>query len=585
MRLAIAICFLLCASSEAATYYVTTTGSDSADGSQGTPWLTLGKAETAMVAGDTVRIADGTYAARVTINQSGSSGNYINYIGNATGTGVVTRGFDIDGADYIRIIGIEITHTSTTWADGIQFTGNCTDNQIIDCYIHDVNERFIGAEPGSFMARTVIRGNQMFYSAHPGSTQVADVGIGAMYTPGNSLTWLVEYNNLQRSGDYMYLFGSNNICRNNVMWDTIDDIYWTPNGMHWDGFQPGSDGAADAGMRNQLYEANIIHDIRGEDGHYGIWQDTFGPTGAGDSNCIVRGGVGANIATGGIGMIGTDGMRTYNNTFSHTPCDEDTGTFTFYQRTFANALIANNIIAWHFNPSANDAIGFQVGTGVVANNLGYLSGSQASFVSTANPLFVNTNNFDFRLDTGSPAIGIGLAYCEVTSSTGSGTTFTVSDSSMFTDGYGICEGDIITVGSTTTRITAILADAITVASSISWVNGDDVFWGSDSTPDLGAIPYGTVRLTYATIAQNGTTYTVTPTGTTRGVWFYVNGIPTTWDYTSPYQATIASGTVTAKAYALYAQINPVVNATAADESVYTLGVSGTMSVGTLNIAQ
>jgi hypothetical protein len=47
------------------------------------------------------------------------------------------------------------------------------------------------------------------------------------------------------------------------------------------------------------------------------------------------------------------------------------------------------------------------------------------------------------------------------------------------------------------------------------------------------------------------------------VWFYVDGIPTTWVNAAPYAATIASGTVTAKAYALYAQDTPVVDADAA----------------------
>ena len=71
---------------------------------------------------------------------------------------------------------------------------------------------------------------------------------------------------------------------------------------------------------------------------------------------------------------------------------------------------------------------------------------------------------------------------------------------------------------------------------------------------------------------------MTPTGDARGVWFYVNGIPTTWDATSPYSATIASGTVTAKAYALYAQSEPVVTATQGEQ-----GGSSTSTIRVKNV--
>ena len=117
---------------------------------------------------------------------------------------------------------------------------------------------------------------------------------------------------------------------------------------------------------------------------------------------------------------------------------------------------------------------------------------------------------------------------------------------------------MITVGTTTTRITRIVDNTVTVADSVTWSNGTPVYWGAGANKDIGAFPYGSRDLTGATLSQNGTTYTVNPTGDARGVWFYVDGIPAVWDATAPFTATIASGVVTAKAYALYAQKNPVV---------------------------
>jgi hypothetical protein len=124
------------------------------------------------------------------------------------------------------------------------------------------------------------------------------------------------------------------------------------------------------------------------------------------------------------------------------------------------------------------------------------------------------------------------------------------------------DGDTITVGGTATRIVSITDNSVTVADSVTWTYGMPVYWGTDTTPDIGAFPYGSTELAGASLAQNGDTYTVTPAGDARGVWFYVDGIPAIWDSTAPYTATVPSGNVTAKAYALYAQRNPVVNAVA-----------------------
>ncbi len=67
MILAVLLFVLLTPSSWAATYYVATTGSDSADGSEATPWLTINKAVDTMVAGDTTYVRGGTYVPSTTI--------------------------------------------------------------------------------------------------------------------------------------------------------------------------------------------------------------------------------------------------------------------------------------------------------------------------------------------------------------------------------------------------------------------------------------------------------------------------------------------------------------------------------------
>ena len=66
-----------------ATFYVDPAGSNSNDGSIGTPWLTIQKAADTMVAGDTANVNDGTYTGGtdqvVNVTTSGTSGNPITY--------------------------------------------------------------------------------------------------------------------------------------------------------------------------------------------------------------------------------------------------------------------------------------------------------------------------------------------------------------------------------------------------------------------------------------------------------------------------------------------------------------------------
>lgn len=81
---------------EPQTYYVRTDGNDSNDGSandSGHAWLTIQKAATTMVAGDTVNVAAGTYAEHVTTAANGAAGSPIVF--DATGE-VICRGFTIN---------------------------------------------------------------------------------------------------------------------------------------------------------------------------------------------------------------------------------------------------------------------------------------------------------------------------------------------------------------------------------------------------------------------------------------------------------------------------------------------------------
>lgn len=558
----------------AATYYVTITGNNSNNGSEAAPWRTIQHAANQAVGGDNVRIALGAYDEEVDLPNSGSSGNWINFIGSTTGTGVVSTKFTLANKSFIRLIGLELRHPNYQPARRrvVEMSGGTHDIMILDCYLHN-NEWAVIQGIGSCYNITV-RGNVINEGGIPGGTPVfGEVAVG--FDPSVGVInhhLLIEYNVSFRNADGFYPFGRTNIMRNNWHSD-VQNSYW-PEFPHFDGAQPGSDcipGQCDAQSQNQIYEANLIGDLISDDAHFSIHQDQAM---VGDSNILMRLNVGYRIGTGGTGAIGTRGMRCLNNTFFGTPWTNNGGVFTFHAPgdNFAlspsNIMVINNIMA-DDGVGNNEAIGIEPEcTSTVYNNLGWrISGSSTSYVSTAYPEFVNTNTPlftppDLRITGSSPAINMGYTnICNITSGNGSGTSFNVTMPWVFTDGWGMVEGDQVIINGTVTRITGISGFTLTVADSVTWTTGAAVILGRDMTPALGAYPDDADFVLGGILSQNGTTYTVTSiggdSGDVRGVWFYVDDIPFLVDYDAPFEQTIIGSNVRAKIMARHAQPWPI----------------------------
>ena len=96
------------------TYYVATSGSDTAAGSSSAPWKTLQKAANTAKGGDTVIVNPGTYVGMNLVGTSygGASGSPITFIAN-TGdyrtSGVTLSGFSSSDSNHYAIINIEGT--------------------------------------------------------------------------------------------------------------------------------------------------------------------------------------------------------------------------------------------------------------------------------------------------------------------------------------------------------------------------------------------------------------------------------------------------------------------------------------------
>jgi hypothetical protein len=502
-------------------------------------------------------VHQGTYNERPALRKSGTAeAGYINFVGNAAGGRAVVRGFEVM-ADYIRIIGFEITHVDTTFSRTILFSGMRTKIEILDNYIHHVY-----GEGGTIRAMNtttshiVVRGNEIDQtSCVPGRSCIGNGW--AIQGSSSSERWLVEYNTFRRMGDFVNLYGRHHIIRNNYMHDFRNSHFPDGRGdtLHADFFQPGSDGPGSQ-TNHHVYESNLLGD--NIELHSHILQMRNNTTPNNQYEILFRGNVAYNLGSYALMARGVHRLRHYNNVF-----------YRMNQRQLRKAIfdyhpearIYPSIGSHNFNNIISNTGGRQGGpfsisgasTLKASNNLCHSAGSHESCVSTADPLFSNVAEKDFTLLADSPAIGAGTSITVVTSPTGTGNSFDVEDSAFFNDGYGIAEGDIIRVGANAeARITAIASNTITLDKDVRWFKGDGVYWrNQDSSPDIGAYEYRkggygitiTLNYTYADAARREIAITadVNDQSLVRFVEFWVDGIPVFKDYDAPYHYSWKAG--------------------------------------------
>ena len=147
-----AACSLLCLNAWAATFYVSTNGSDSNSGTQSAPFRTIQKAANVATAGSTVVVLPGSYSETVNLTASGSaSAGKIKFQGFDVGgacpttpvsdvnhpTGArpnspvtLTGGFSIN-ANYVSVACFRILARGGAFSIGLGWTnGDITDNEI-----------------------------------------------------------------------------------------------------------------------------------------------------------------------------------------------------------------------------------------------------------------------------------------------------------------------------------------------------------------------------------------------------------------------------------------------------------------------
>jgi hypothetical protein len=431
--------------SPGANYYVSPSGSDSNPGTQSQPWQTIQKAANTMVAGDTVVVQAGNYAAqRVQVTRSGSSSATITYQANGT---VIMKGFIVQ-ANYNTIRGFEIANTDYRRSDekkgsGVYIRGN--NNVIENNYIHDnALEGIVIYGPPSeptASSNNIIRNNQLFHNENAG----IEVNGRSNLIEGNEVWGTVQCtpalmavednasdnpNHLScpnypsvygLDADGIRFFGQGHIFRNN----SIHDILLGPPGInpaigdfnddpHIDCFQTWSNTYNEV-AQNIIFEQNYCENLtRG--------MSAFMLDG-GSNNLTIRNNI-IKAFTGINTQTGLHHLYLYNNIFINDLSIVDPGSFAILFYNVSYSQVENNIFYNQPNQTIA-AIGSTTGQ-VIDYNMAFNSdGSNAPCIKVGNyicanpppahdqwnvdPHFTNPGISDYHLQPDSPAIDAGLA--------------------------------------------------------------------------------------------------------------------------------------------------------------------------------
>jgi hypothetical protein len=418
-------------------FYVSPSGNDSDSGtSTSTPWQTIQHAMTNATAGSTVNIMAGTYQEELTMNVSGTPGNYITFqpynfsvpAGGCGGyTGVTCGGdqvildytylgtntsqtplFELGGQSYVRVQGLTFQNFtcfgSLQWGLRIENGASYVEFD----YNKFLNLRNIGPFDGTAWLSPIRIGtgspanNITFIGNEIGN--VVTLYSEALTFDGSSVTnGLVQDNYIHDTdgnGATTYN-GANNITfrHNKLEYTSIkrDGTVWYNMlrvAIYIDG------GGPDIIERNFVNEAGVGFEALAEPGqpaaHDVIIRNNV------VENCNAPGAAGIVIGTW---YSSTDGSSVYNINVWNNAFYANTDGVVILPMTSASVAWENNIFAGNTNTYINSlnwnpgTVGYNVyfggGSGPGSNNL------------TSDPLFVSASTGNFSLLPTSPAIDAG----------------------------------------------------------------------------------------------------------------------------------------------------------------------------------
>jgi hypothetical protein len=557
---ALLLCFSVVAS-HAATWHVRTDGNNANTGtgdSAGAAWRNIDFAADngSVSAGDRIVVHAGTYTEIVTPGRSGSAGNPIKFVADGV---VQFDGVDLDSTDsYLLFVGfiIDATTTGAKQNGVINFSGTTTANiEFWHCEIREGNFNAFRTGSGEYSHNLIVIGCELHDFGSGGSGLAVGVEGNDHFFMGNEI--------YDARPDAVFMFGQRQRHLNYYIHGLSES-----EGGHSDGFQTGSGGNT-LGWGFCLIEGTFhVGGGAGGDEHYSNFSYGQGASGPMGRN-VFRFELAHNYGSGGLGVNQTTSgpitnIYVYNRTGSEYNRQYPT---VRYGDVFSDAqtdriYVKNNIFYETWGTSATsslevflieDATTFEYDYNLAFDPDGSVTfasfwTSQANEQSNVDPQLNDVLNLIFTIGDSSGARNNGGWLTGVTGS-GTSATFSVTNAGyFFGDNTAIAQysgnlvvGDTITVGTDTIVIASISGNDITATSSFTFAAGDKVYFGGDTTPDIGAYPHGHTKLTSATYTAGGV---VTPNSSnTRMVVQFRDGVPFAVDNASPYEFSHQAGDV------------------------------------------
>lgn len=390
--------FFAATSAHAATYYVATNGSDSAAGSQASPFKTVQKAVGMVRAGDTVIIKPGRHPAFALNNINGAAGAPITFFGEPgaiidrnLGGGNGLRNIEFYGGSYITIDGLELTDSDPMPGPlpppGVKGNDSCVANRVSYGGRQGIK---INKKDGRHAHHLIFKN---LHAYHLGNTAILGLADDVQ----------VLHNHFHDLGDKRRYRQAYGVYLKGARWLIRGNRIYNANG---NGIRTGNDPREGGPVHNLLLDSIIENNIVYNNG--GLFSHPSGPTG-----CRYKDGGDGIVVWHGSGNIIRNNI-IYDHQGSGIRIGED-----FALNNKPN-LVYNNTVY----KNRKDGIGCErTGTKtIVKNNISYLSGkadingnctNQLSNNLTTDPKFVNAGSGDFGIQAGSPAIDKGMTLAEV----------------------------------------------------------------------------------------------------------------------------------------------------------------------------
>jgi hypothetical protein len=403
------------------TYYVAKFGKDTNNGGPATPWLTISKALSKVVAGDTCYVETGTYNetlfAQYLVGNSSLWTTFSTYQGQSVvidGTGLYCPA-GIYYSSYIQFNGFEIKNSPTRWGIGVY--GECHYVTLSNLNIHDtyaggiyVAYDDVGYHPG--MITNLLIDTCTTNHTNSGFTgeAVSLVTVDQFEVKGCLIenTILSSDGVTQQAGLDTKWECTNGKIHNNAMFNV---------GCGW------YCGNINQGItRNIDFYCNLIWGCMAE-GSSGILLDSetnpISMTNINMYNNILFGNYRGFQVYWEQGVGGTTKTFTFiNNTLYHNGGPGSTEIFLADASGYVGCVVRNNIIVGQYgntytlinNSGANNGSkGVTIDHNLFYDAAGYVTGNGQDYGTNsiqANPMLTNPTS-DFSLQAGSPAIGAG----------------------------------------------------------------------------------------------------------------------------------------------------------------------------------